>query len=151
MKPPFASLTAEWHNAPYPAISPTLPAHNHSGQTVVITGGGSGIGQATALAYATASAQRIILIGRRADKLEETKAQIVKQSPDMDVEIYPASVTRAGELRAVAESVRGWDVLILSAGRLMSPKSIKDSDPDEWWDVTEVGNARHELHLFKAS
>ena len=106
MKPPYPSYVSEWHNAPYSAISPTLPAHSHAGQTVVVTGGGSGIGQATALAYAAAGAARIVLIGRRVEKLAETKAKVAAQASKAAVETYAASVTSVAELKTGDE--RDW-------------------------------------------
>jgi len=138
MKPPFPALVSEWHNGPYPAIDPSSPALSHAGQTVVVTGGGSGIGQATCLAYAAAGAGRLVLIGRRENKLEETKAKIKEQLPKCEVETYSASAIKAKELKEVADKVKGWDVLVLSAGRAINPKSIEESDPDGWWDVMEV-------------
>jgi NADP-dependent 3-hydroxy acid dehydrogenase YdfG len=138
MKPPYPAFVSEWHNAPYPAIDPSSPALSHTGQTVVVTGGGSGIGQATCLAYAAAGAARLVLIGRRENKLEETKAKIKEQLPKCEVETYSASVTKAKELKDIADKVKGWDVLVLSAGRTINPKSIEESDPDGWWDVMEV-------------
>lgn len=140
MKPPYPALVSEWHNEPYGAIDPTSKALSHAGQTVVITGGGSGIGQAAALAYAAAGCQRVVLIGRREKKLEETKAKIQSQSSGCEVETYPASATKASELKTVAASVKKWDVLILCAGRAVAPANVQDADPDTWWDVLEVGS-----------
>ncbi|MCJ1473399.1 hypothetical protein MMC13_002050 [Lambiella insularis] len=153
MKPPYPALVSEWHNAPYPAINPSSPALSHAGQTVVVTGAGSGIGQAACLAYAAADAARLVLIGRRESKLEETKAKLKEQSPKCAVEVHAADATKANELKNVATKVAGWDVLVLNAGRIVEPKSIEDSDPDSWWDVVET-NMRGffaSLHSFLPS
>ncbi len=105
MKPPYPSLLSEWHNAPYSAIEPTSPLLSHAGRTVVITGSGSGIGQATSLAYAAAGGSRLVLIGHRENKLDETKAKIKARSPPCEVETYPASVIKANELRTAVARV----------------------------------------------
>jgi NAD(P)-dependent dehydrogenase (short-subunit alcohol dehydrogenase family) len=46
-----------------------------AGQTVLITGGGTGIGRATALAVAACGA-RVVICGRRAEPLEAARAEI---------------------------------------------------------------------------
>ena len=51
---------------------------------------GSGIGRATAVAFAAAGAERLIIIGRTEASLQET-ASLVSLSPK--VEVCPASVT----------------------------------------------------------
>ena len=48
---------------------------NYSGKSVLITGGGSGLGRAMALAFAKEGAQ-VCVIGRRQDALDETVKQI---------------------------------------------------------------------------
>ncbi|KAI9714544.1 MAG: hypothetical protein M1820_000506 [Bogoriella megaspora] len=153
MKPPYPALVSEWHNAPYPAIDPSSPALSHAGETVVVTGGGSGIGQATALAFAAAGATKIVLLGRRDNKLQETRDRINEQSPGCAVQTYAVSVTQAKEVKYVAEKVNRWDVLVLSTGRMIAPKNIQDEDPDKWWDALET-NLRGffvTLHAFLPS
>lgn len=44
MKPPFPSLTAEWHNDTYAAIDPRRPELSMKNESVIITGAGRGIG-----------------------------------------------------------------------------------------------------------
>ena len=138
MKAPFPSFVPEWHNASYPAIDPTLPAHSHAGQTVIITGAGTGIGKATALAYAAAAAERVVLIGRREAKLAQTKTLIAERAPTVKVETYSASVTQIADLKGVADRVGGWDVMVLNAASLTAPKTIEESDPNDWWETIEV-------------
>lgn len=53
------------------ALSPTL----HSGKVVLITGGGTGIGRATALEFARCGAD-VVISGRRAEPLKDTVAEI---------------------------------------------------------------------------
>ncbi|KAL4967486.1 SDR family NAD(P)-dependent oxidoreductase [Aspergillus stella-maris] len=72
--PKIVSFTKKWHSEPYPFISPTRPELSAAGKNVVITGGGSGIGRATALAFAQAGAKSVSIIGRRLERLEDTAA-----------------------------------------------------------------------------
>ncbi|KAF9073203.1 short-chain dehydrogenase/reductase [Rhodocollybia butyracea] len=69
-------MTATHHHDTYPAISPTSPSLNQSGKTILITGGGSGIGLEIARSFAKASASRIIIVGRRSNVLEDSAKKL---------------------------------------------------------------------------
>ena len=47
------------------------------GQTIIVTGGGSGIGRCTAHELAALGAH-VVLVGRKAEKLEKTAGEIVE-------------------------------------------------------------------------
>ncbi|KAF2715924.1 putative short-chain dehydrogenase [Polychaeton citri CBS 116435] len=77
----FKSFTKTWHNKPYPAISPSRSELSVTGKVVFVTGAGSGIGRATAIAFAQAGAKGVAIFGRRAHKLKEAAEEIRKASP----------------------------------------------------------------------
>jgi NAD(P)-dependent dehydrogenase (short-subunit alcohol dehydrogenase family) len=77
--PSFVPFTKSWHSEPYPFISPTRPELSAAGKNVVVTGGGTGIGKATAIAFAQAGAKSVAIVGRRLDRLE-TAAEEIKQA-----------------------------------------------------------------------
>jgi NAD(P)-dependent dehydrogenase (short-subunit alcohol dehydrogenase family) len=89
------------------------PDGDFSGKVVIVTGAGSGIGRATARAFARAGAQ-VLGAGRREDALAETAAGhtgIVAHSadvcgPDAPTRVVDAAIGRWGRL----------DVLVNSAG-----------------------------------
>ncbi|MFF5027979.1 SDR family NAD(P)-dependent oxidoreductase [Streptomyces collinus] len=88
-----------------------------SGRVVAVTGAGSGIGRATARAFAAQGA-RVIAIGRRDEPLKETAAGDDRITP------LPADITAEGEperiTRTVLERCGRLDVLVNNAGIVRS-------------------------------
>lgn len=87
------------------------------GKVAVVTGAGSGVGRATALALAQAGATPV-LVGRRAERLEET-AQLVL-SVGREALTIPADVRDEAAVAAMLErstaNLGGVDVLVAAAG-----------------------------------
>ncbi|KAL8650691.1 MAG: hypothetical protein Q9210_003684 [Variospora velana] len=138
MKAPLPSLTAEWHNNTYDAISPTNPAISAKGKTVVVTGGGAGIGRETAKAYAEAGAAHVAVLGRTQKTLDETRSIISEHSPDTEVTAHVVDVGDEEAVGKVAMDLRGWEVLILNAGILAHPGPIAETKLADWWRVYET-------------
>ncbi len=86
-------------------------------QVVVVTGASSGIGRATALAFAAAGA-RVALVARRRTALEE-----VARSAGGDTAVLPADVTDQAQVRACFAAVRDRfgrvDIVVNNAGILV--------------------------------
>ncbi|GIJ47109.1 short-chain dehydrogenase [Virgisporangium aliadipatigenens] len=79
-------------------------------RTVVVSGGGTGIGRAVAETFA-ADGDKVVITGRRADVLERAVAEIKG-----DVSAVPADLTVPDDVRRVAESVDAVDVIVNNAG-----------------------------------
>ena len=105
-------------------------------RVAIVTGAGSGVGRATAVKLSD-KGYTVVLIGRRKDKLEETKT--VCNAPavvvPMDVSIE-TNVKNCFEM--VEETFSRVDVLFNNAGTFLSSKTIDEINFNEWKEVIEV-------------
>ncbi len=108
-------------------------------KTIVITGSGSGIGRATALAFAAKGAY-VVCCGRRESKLKETVAMIEQQGGSglvVGVDVtQPDQVHRM--VMQVLDHYGGIDVLFNCAGSFGTVGGIWEVEPDAWWHDVEV-------------
>lgn len=130
---PFPSPTSKWHADTYPSISPTRPELSAKGKSVIITGGGTGIGAETARAFAEAGASRIALLGRRKQPLLDTKASIEHAFAHAEVFVASTDVTKKNEVdEAFSKFVRDGkvDVLVSNAAIVGPQDPVEDGGSD---------------------
>jgi len=104
------------------------PMRNLLDKTILISGGTSGIGKATALACLKAG-MRVSICGRNAEKLEEARLELVagvEPRAPMRVHACAADVTRQGDMRAWVDAAQAAfgriDAVYCNAGYgLMKP------------------------------
>src|SRR5688572_20135508 len=98
-------------------MSEARTEHGLAGKVAIVTGAGSGVGRATAVALA-GEGMRLALVGRSREPLNET-ARLVASSGTM-VMVAPTDIAAeayvAGTVRAVVEELGGVDVLVAAAG-----------------------------------
>ncbi|MCY4470399.1 MAG: SDR family NAD(P)-dependent oxidoreductase [Thiotrichales bacterium] len=113
------------------------------GRTVVVTGGGSGIGRATARRFAGDGDFVVV-----ADINEESARSVAGEiaAAGGDATHFAFDVARDSEVGALADAVEGEhggaDVLVTCAGLLQNVTSIRNMDMDEHdriWDVNYRG------------
>ena len=104
------------------------------GRVALVTGGGRGIGQAIALAYAAGGA-RLALSARTASELEETRSLLVDRYGADVLTVVADVIDRAQVDRAVAATQERFgriDVLVNNAGNIGPVARTWDSDPEDW-------------------
>lgn len=129
----WKSFTKTWHTRAYPQISPTRPELGAAGKVVFITGGGSGIGKATAVAFAQAGAKAIAIFGRRLAVLKSAAEEIYKAGNDkthvvfesVDLTQRPAVTTAFTNAVAQIGGAK-IDIFINNAGILPASGKVGD-------------------------
>jgi len=114
----------------------------------LITGATSGIGKATAEAFADLGIN-LILCGRRQDRLQEIQETLSKK---VKVNILTFDVRNRQEveksLNTLPEDLRAIDILINNAGNAHGLAPIQDGNPDDW-DAMIDGNIKGLLYVSK--
>ena len=149
---PFPSPTSKWHDTAYPSISPTRPKLSAKGKTVLITGGGTGIGAATARCFAQAGASRIALLGRREQPLLDTKSAIVHDVADVQVFVAGTDVTKKSDVdKAFSEFLGDGKIDVVVSGAAMTgPQDpVRDVDSDRFLDAVQQ-NLKGSLNVAQA-
>ena len=104
-------------------------------KVALVTGAGSGIGRASAIALAEAG-YSLVLVGRRADKLEETAAALPGETL-----IQTADIADETAVDAAFEATRAWfgrlDVLFNNAG-VSAGGRLEDLSLDAWKRVVDA-------------
>ena len=122
---------------------------NLKDKVILITGAGSGLGRALALAAGQAGA-RVICAGRRRDRIEKTAEEVTKAggvgtAVEMDVTDFK-SIEKG--LQA-AEKGGPIEILINNAGIITGLKAVQEL-PIEEWDKIMATNVRGPYLLIRA-
>lgn len=121
---------------------------------VVITGGTSGVGLASAFAFAAAGVSRIVLVGRDVTRGETARAAVAHAHPKADVYFLSADANIAEEAVRVVTLAHGLlgglDVVVNSTAASYVPELLKDI-PIEDIARTLSAQALGPLHMSKAA
>jgi NAD(P)-dependent dehydrogenase (short-subunit alcohol dehydrogenase family) len=109
-----------------------------SNKIAVITGAGSGIGRAVALAMHTGG-YRLVLAGRRALQLEQTVAMAMAGASEGEILAVPTDVSRPESVRALfaktADAFGRVDVLFNNAGASAPAIPMEELTYEQWNEV----------------
>jgi NAD(P)-dependent dehydrogenase (short-subunit alcohol dehydrogenase family) len=116
-----------------------IPSHPGTPETVLITGGSSGIGRATALELAARGA-RLVLVARGRDPLEEAAAE-ARTAGAAEVVVHPADVTDEDAVRAAVDAAVtrfGRLDVVVHAAQVMAYGTIEELPRDVYETVVDV-------------
>ncbi len=123
-----------------------------AGKTVLITGASSGIGLATARAFARERA-RLLLCSRRIDRLTGLTHELAASPEKPDVFAFrldvrdPLAVSET--LSQLPEDWRNIDILVNNAGLSRGLSRLYENDPQDWEEMIDT-NVKGLLYVTRA-
>jgi NADP-dependent 3-hydroxy acid dehydrogenase YdfG len=124
---------------------------NLRGRTVFVTGASSGIGRATALAFAGESA-RLVICGRRLEPIEELAREATAAGAE-GVYAFSLDVSERSAvertLTQLPEQWRAIDILVNNAGLSRGLTKVYEQDPEDWQEMIDT-NVLGLLHVTRA-
>jgi len=122
---------------------------NLKDKVILITGAGSGLGKALAIAAGQAGG-KVICAGRRKDRIEQTAAEVTKAGGVgtlVEMDVTDAKSVEKGVKQA--EKNGPIEILINNAGIITGMKAVQDL-PVEDWDKIMATNVRGPYLLIRA-
>ena len=120
-------------------------------KTVFITGASSGIGQATALAFASSGA-RLLLAARRLDRLTSLTPQLLQAGAAEVLNLRLDVRDREAVEHTLAGLPPEWsgiDILVNNAGLSRGLSSLQEDDPGNWEEMIDT-NVKGLLYVTRA-
>ena len=135
-----------------PSPTETMPLPPLHDKIVLITGASSGIGRATAFAFAAQGA-RLLLCARRIDLLTELSRELATLPQDPDVFAFrldvrdPAAVQET--LVNLPEEWSEVEILVNNAGLSRGLTKLYEDDPENWEEMLDT-NVKGLLYVTRA-
>ena len=149
-------FTKTTHRTVYPAILPSRPELSQAGRVALITGGGTSIGLAIARSFVQASADTVIIIGRRADVLETAGSSLKQEAKvkgtNTKIITRPLDIANLDQVnvlwKSFADQGINIDVFVANAAKFSEPQPILQLGADEVWSQLEV-NTKSPLYFIE--
>jgi 3-hydroxy acid dehydrogenase / malonic semialdehyde reductase len=120
-------------------------------KTIMITGASSGIGEACARLL-SADGHRLILTGRRLERLERLREELIKAGDGEILVMGMDVVDRSAVESGISNLPLAWktiDVLINNAGLALGLSGIAEGDPGQWDQMIDT-NVKGLLYVSRA-
>jgi NAD(P)-dependent dehydrogenase (short-subunit alcohol dehydrogenase family) len=117
-----------------------LDPQRHAGKTVLVTGGGSGFGRATALRFAGEGAAHVVIVDRLADRLEKVRGEIEAagtRASTVCIDLGSFEGADAAVEQALEQTARALDVAVSNAAAWTDEPFLEMRD-ESWQTVIAV-------------
>jgi citronellol/citronellal dehydrogenase len=140
-------MSAAEASAPSYATRPTVyRADLFAGRTVLVSGGGSGLGKAIAFLFGRLGA-RVAICGRKAERIAAAASSM--REAGITVEAIPCNIRSPEEVATLMERVGPLDILVNNAGGQF-PQPAIDFSPKGWNAVIDT-NLNGTWHMMQAA
>jgi NAD(P)-dependent dehydrogenase (short-subunit alcohol dehydrogenase family) len=123
---------------PPPVGASALPPGTYAGQSVFVTGGGTGLGSAIATEFARLGAS-IVIASRKPEHLEEGAARLAQM--DASVTTVPCDIRDPDQIAAAfdaAEQAFGLPDVLVNNAAANFPVPAEDMSPNAWRTVVDI-------------
>ena len=140
------NVTKTVYQTAYPAISSTRPELNQAGRVVLISGGGTGIGLSIAKSFVRASADMVIIIGRRQSVLKAAASQleaVAKEAGTGTNNIHrTCDLVKREDIEALWKDLAAKNIVvnvfINNAAKFTDLKTLSQLGADEIWSQIDA-------------
>lgn len=130
----MSTLNLAEHYDTYPRVSPANLAKELTGKTVIVTGGGSGIGAASVRSFAEAGVAEVIVVGRTKSKVDATTQELSASFKGTKFTPYVADISSDDDIKKFFDSLTtSPDILVNNAGYLPKPANFLEADLKDFW------------------
>lgn len=121
------------HKQPYEALSQAVSHRPLSGKSVLITGGGRGVGVHITKGFASAGAAKIGILGRDKMRIESARDGFAIEFPETTFVAFSADVTDEAAIAGVFDTFGAPDIIVNNAGQFPDDGPFSKQDLRAWW------------------